>query len=225
MAAKATSGGFEPKAIRPPDGALWSAATSPPSSPRTDPSPSPGAAAPEPKGPPAAAEAKPGESDQGGEKARKGWLRRHPFGAALGVLFLVLAGAAGYIYWDYSAHFESTDDAFIAARQFAIAPQVAGYVTAVPVTDNQHVNKGGVIAEIDQRDYLAALAQAEAQVAGAQAGIHNIDAQIATQDAQIAASQAQVAQAQANLELVEGHLGTRQAARPSGLGDGSARHD
>ena len=157
--------------------------------------------APEPKGPPSAAEAKPGESDQGGEKTRKGWLRRHPVGAALGVLFLVLAGAAGYIYWDYSAHFESTDDAFIAARQFAIAPQVAGYVTAVPVTDNQHVNKGGVIAQIDQRDYLAALAQAEAQVAGAQAGIHNIDAQIATQDAQIAASQAQVAQAQANLEL------------------------
>ena len=157
--------------------------------------------APEPKGPPAAAEAKPAESDQGGEKTRKGWLRRHPIGAALGVLFLVLAGAAGYIYWDYSAHFELTDDAFIAARQFAIAPQVAGYVTAVPVTDNQHVNKGGVIAQIDQRDYLAALAQAEAQVAGAQAGIHNIDAQIATQDAQIAASQAQVAQAQANLEL------------------------
>ena len=159
--------------------------------------------APEPKGPPSAAEAKPGESDQGGEKTPKGWLRRHPIGAALGLLFLVVAGAAGYIYWDYSGHFESTDDAFIAARQFAIAPQVAGYVTAVPVTDNQHVDKGGVIAEIDQRDYLAALAQAEAQVAGAQAGIHNIDAQIVTQDAQIAASQAQVAQAQANLELAQ----------------------
>ena len=60
-----------------------------------------------------------------------------------------------------------------------------------------------MIAEIDQRDYRAALAQAEAQVAGAEAGIHNIDAQIATQDAQIAANQAQVAQAQANLELTQ----------------------
>jgi membrane fusion protein (multidrug efflux system) len=121
--------------------------------------------------------------------------------AGAGLIALLAAGAATYVYWDNSSHFESTDDAFIAARQFAIAPKVPGYVTAVPVTDNQHVNKGDVIARIDQRDYLTALAQAQAQVAGAEAGIHNIDTQIATQDAQIAANQAQVAQAQANMEL------------------------
>ncbi len=155
----------------------------------------------EPKGPPSEPEASPGDLSQAGEKVRTGWLRRHPVAAAFALLFLLVTGTAGYLYWDYSAHFESTDDAFIAARQFAIAPKVAGYVTAVPVTDNQHVNKGGVVAQIDQRDYRAALAQAEAQVAGAEAGIHNIDAQIATQDAQIAANQAQVSQAQANLEL------------------------
>jgi membrane fusion protein, multidrug efflux system len=155
---------------------------------------------------PAEKEAKPNqqpsaEGEQSDKKPSKSWLRRHPLGAVFALLFVVVAGAAGYVYWDYTAHFASTDDAFIAARQFAIAPQVAGYVTAVPVTDNQHVNKGGVVAQIDQRDYRAALAQADAQVAGAQAGIHNIDAQIATQDAQISASQAQVGQAQANLEL------------------------
>ena len=99
-------------------------------------------------------------------KPAQGLLRRHPVLAPVGLIALLLAAAAGYLYWDHSAHFESTDDAFIAARQFAIAPQVAGYVTAVPVTDNQHVDKGGVIAQIDQRDYRAALAQAEAQVAG-----------------------------------------------------------
>ena len=118
----------------------------------------------------------------------------------------------------------STDDAFIAARQFAIAPKVAGYVTAVPVTDNQHVNKGDVIAEIDQRDYRNALAQAEGQVAGAEAGIQSIDAQIATQDAQIAASQAQVTPGAGEPRTLESHVGTRQAARQSGLGDGSAGH-
>jgi len=159
--------------------------------------------APEPKGPPSQAEAKPGELHRAEGKERKNWFRRHPIGAAFGVLFLVLAGVAGYIYWDYSGHFESTDDAFIAARQFAIAPQVAGYVTAVPVTDNQHVDKGAVIAQIDPREYRAALEQANAQVEGAQAGIKNIDAQIATQDAQIAANQALVSQAQANLKLAQ----------------------
>jgi membrane fusion protein, multidrug efflux system len=144
---------------------------------------------------PAAKEEKPSQ------KLRKGFLRRHPVLAPVGLIALLAAGVAGYVYWDSGRHFESTDDAFVAARQFAIAPKVAGYVTAVPVTDNQHVNKGAVIAQIDQRDYLTALAQAQAQVAGAEAGIHNIDTQIATQDAQIAANQAQVAQAQANMEL------------------------
>jgi membrane fusion protein (multidrug efflux system) len=155
---------------------------------------------------PAEKEPKPGQQpaakgEKPGEKPRKGFFRRHPVLAPVGVVALLLAVVAGYLYWDHTSHFESTDDAFIAARQFAIAPQVAGYVTAVPVTDNEHVNKGGVVAQIDQRDYLAALAQAQAQVAGAEAGIRNIDAQIATQDAQIGANQAQVAQAQANMEL------------------------
>ena len=44
---------------------------------------------------------------------------------------------------------------------------------------------GSVIAQIDDRDYRIALAQAEAQVAGAQAAIKNVDAQIDVQQAQI----------------------------------------
>jgi len=143
------------------------------------------------------------QGEQAAEKPRKGWLRRRPIVASLGLIAVLLAGPAGYIYLDNAEHFESTDDAFIAARQFAIAPKVAGYLTAVPVTDNQHVNTGDVIAQIDQRDYRTALAQAEAQVTGAEAGIHSIDTQIATQDAQIAANQAQVSQAQANMDLMK----------------------
>ena len=154
----------------------------------------------EPKAPPSEGEAKPGAPSQTAG-ARKARLRRHPILVPVGLIAVLLAAAAGYLYWEHTSHFESTDDAFIAARQFAIAPQVAGYVTAVPVTDNQHVNKGDTIAQIDQRDFLASLAQAQAQVAGAEAGIRNIDAQISTQDAQIAAAKAQVGQAQANTEL------------------------
>ena len=155
---------------------------------------------------PSEQEAKPGQEPAAKEekpsgKPRKGFLRRRPLITGLALIALITLGAAAYVYWDNSSHFESTDDAFIAARQFAIAPKVAGYVTAVPVTDNQHVNKGDVIAKIDQRDYLTALAQAQAQVTGAEAGIHNVDAQINTQEAQIASAQAQVNQAQANTEL------------------------
>jgi membrane fusion protein (multidrug efflux system) len=84
-------------------------------------------------------------------------------------LLSILVAAGGYLYWDNAAHFESTDDSFIAARQFAVQPKVSGYITTVPVTDNQHVVAGEVIARIDGRDYRIALTQAEAQLAHDQA--------------------------------------------------------
>ena len=137
------------------------------------------------------------------DRGRQGWFRRHPVLVAMGVVCFVLVATAGYLYWDNGRHFETTDDAFIAARQFSIAPKVSGYIAAVPVTDNQHVDAGVVIARIDDRDYRTALAQAQAQVAAAQAGIQNIDAQIAAQQAQIAQNQAQVEQAQAALVFAQ----------------------
>jgi membrane fusion protein, multidrug efflux system len=148
------------------------------------------------------------EDREGHEEVRGGLLRRRPFLFVLGVLPLIVAAAGAYLYLDQAAHFESTDDAFIAARQFAIAPKVAGYVTAVPVSDNQHVAGGDVVARIDDRDYRVALAQATAQVAAAQASIENIDAQLDVQQAQIAANQAQVGQSEATLVFAE-----QQAAR------------
>lgn len=137
-----------------------------------------------------------------------GLLRRRPLVSALGAMLLATMLGGGYLYIDYAEHFQSTDDAFVAARQFPIAPKVAGYITAVPVTDNQHVKAGDVIARIDDRDYRTALAQAEAQVAAAKASIANIDAQLDVQQAQINANQAQVDQTQAALVFAQ-----QQAAR------------
>ena len=134
-----------------------------------------------------------------------GGLSRRKLLGGVGALALLVAVAAGGLYVDYSNHFATTDDAFIAARQFAVAPKVPGYLTSVPVTDNQHVGTGDVIARIDQRDYQVALAQAEAAVAAAQAGIANIDAQIEVQQAQITASETQV-------KLSRGPAGLRAAA-------------
>src|SRR6201987_4343544 len=140
--------------------------------------------------------------DERRDEPYKGMLRRQPFAFVGGLILLFVALPAGYVYWDYAAHFESTDDAFIAARQFTIAPKVPGYLTAVPVTDNEHDVAGQVIARIDDRDYRNALAEAKAQVAAARANIENIDAQIIVQQDQIRANQAQVDQAQPGLGLV-----------------------
>jgi membrane fusion protein, multidrug efflux system len=91
---------------------------------------------------------------------------RRPIASAVVLFISATALAGGYIYWDFASHFEWTDDAFVASRQFAVAPKVSGYITAVPVTDNQHVVAGDLIARIDDRDYRIALEQAQAQVAG-----------------------------------------------------------
>jgi membrane fusion protein, multidrug efflux system len=142
------------------------------------------------------------------KERRTGFLHRRPVISAIGALLLAVTLGSGYVYLDQARHFESTDDAFIAARQSPLAPKVSGYLTSVPVTDNQHVKAGDVIARIDDRDYRTALEQAESQVAAAQANIDNISAQLDVQQVQIAANQAQVDQAQATLVFAE-----QQAAR------------
>jgi membrane fusion protein (multidrug efflux system) len=153
-----------------------------------------------------------GEKDEGPPQKKVPIWRRHPL-ATIGVVVLVIvAGIAGYIYYDYGEHFETTDDAFVAARQSALAPKVTGYVKAVPVTDNEHVRTGDIIAIIDDRDYKAALDQANGQVAQALAGVANAEAQRDVQGAQIDSAKAQLAQANAALVFSQ-----QQAARYTDL--------
>ncbi|HVJ41874.1 MAG TPA: HlyD family secretion protein [Dongiaceae bacterium] len=127
------------------------------------------------------------------------WLkiRSHPL-ITLFILVLVGMGlVATGLWWLHARHFETTDDAFIDARQFAVAPKVQGYIVEVPVTDNQHVEKGAILLRIDDRDYQVATEQAEAAVAAAQASITNIDAQISAQIAQVEQAQSDVKEAEA----------------------------
>jgi membrane fusion protein, multidrug efflux system len=152
------------------------------------------------------------------KRPRRAFLHRRPIVSAIGAVLLAAVLGGGYLYVDYAGRFQSTDDAFIAARQSALAPKVSGYITAVPVTDNEHVVAGDVIARIDDRDYRVALDQAEAQVAAAQANIENIDAQRAVQEAQVNANQAQVDQAQAALVFAQQQAARYQHLEQTGYG-------
>jgi membrane fusion protein, multidrug efflux system len=144
------------------------------------------------------------ERDQAQGADRPGVLRRHPWWFVLGGLAVLALGVAVYFYWLINLHpYETTDDAFVDARSFTVAPKVGGYVVAVPVTDNQHVRAGDMLFQIDPRDYRVALEQAEAQVQAAQASIRNVDAQIEAQKAQVEAAKAQVETAQAALTFAE----------------------
>jgi membrane fusion protein (multidrug efflux system) len=129
-------------------------------------------------------------------------LREHWILATAGACLLLLALVGGVTYWLNVRHYESTDDAFVAARSFAVAAKVGGYVVEVPVTDNQHVNAGDLLARIDERDYKIAVDQASAQVAVAEANIANVQAQIDSQQEQIKEAKAQQ-QAEAQLKFAQ----------------------
>src|SRR5687768_12306607 len=96
----------------------------------------------------------------------------------------VVVVAAGWT-WASSNGRASTDNAYVRGDVTSLAPKVGGYVTAVEVEDNQSVRAGDVLFHIDDRDYRARLAQADANVEAAQARLVNVDAETRLQHALI----------------------------------------
>jgi membrane fusion protein (multidrug efflux system) len=148
----------------------------------------------------------------------RGFVREHKLIVIIGVIVFLAVAIATLIWWLNARHFESTDDAFIDARQFAIAPKVTGYITDVEVTDNQHVAAGAVIAKIDPRDYEVGLEQAKANLAQTEAAISNVDAQIQGQRAQIEQAQAQVTQSLSALQFAQEQYARAQDLVQRGAG-------
>jgi membrane fusion protein (multidrug efflux system) len=146
------------------------------------------------------------------EPKRRNLLRRHPFLSAAAALLIVVVLVAATRWYIASLAYESTDDAFIDSRPVTISSQVNGAIVDVPVTDNQLVAAGAVLARIDDRDYLASLNQAKAQVDQANASIVNDKAQRAEQQAHIGQAAQQVDLAQAALTFAQ-----QQYARYEGL--------
>jgi membrane fusion protein (multidrug efflux system) len=107
---------------------------------------------------------------------------------------LAALGAAwfGHEYWTHGRFIESTDDAYVGGDVTVIAPKVAGFIAQVAVTDNQAVHAGDLLLKIDDRDYRAALAKADAAVAGQQATLANLAAGRRLQEAVIAQAQAEL---------------------------------
>ena len=145
-------------------------------------------------------------------------IKRHPVVAILVALALIGVLVAGVLWWLNARQYENTDDAFIDARPSAISALVAGAITSVPVTDNQIVQAGDLLATIDDRDYQAALAQARAQVAQAEAAIATATAQSTAQQAQIDAAGRQVTEAQAALTFSQEQDARAQQLVKTGAG-------
>jgi membrane fusion protein (multidrug efflux system) len=93
--------------------------------------------------------------------------KRPHWGVLAGLAALVLTGAV--LYWVHSSAHEFTDDAAIEAHVLPVSSKVTGQILEVNVDDNQHVEKGALLARIDPRDYQVKLDQTEAEFAAAKA--------------------------------------------------------
>jgi membrane fusion protein, multidrug efflux system len=81
----------------------------------------------------------------------------------------VVVVVGGLLLWRYLSSYESTDDAQADVHLYPVSARISGYVVTVNVNDNQWVEKGDVLVEIDPTDYQVALAQAQANLANAEA--------------------------------------------------------
>ena len=123
------------------------------------------------------------------------------------VALLVAIVIVALFGWWYESHFVSTDDAFIDTQVLAVSARVPGQVIAVPVTDNQRVSAGTVVARIDPTPYRVALQQALAAQRLAKTGLSEAQANIAVAQAALhqaiatyASTRAQAANAAADLQ-------------------------
>jgi membrane fusion protein (multidrug efflux system) len=141
-------------------------------------------------------------------RSRKRWI----IVAAVVVVFV-----GGIFLWHYFSGFESTDDAQVDVHLYPVSARISGYVQAVHVGDNQYVQEGATLVEIDPEDYQVAVSKAQANLETAEAAARalNIDVPISSVDtasqlkftssdienakAAIAAGEKQVAAAQARI--------------------------
>jgi membrane fusion protein (multidrug efflux system) len=136
------------------------------------------------------------------------------------VLVLLVGGV---FLWRHLSSYESTDDAQADVHLYPVSARISGYVVRVNVDDNQWVQQGTVLVEIDPKDFEVAVAQAQANLDNAEAtaqslnitvpitsvnsssqlkstasGIDNTKAGIIAAERQLTAAHAQVEQAEAN---------------------------
>ncbi|HUC09181.1 MAG TPA: HlyD family secretion protein [Stellaceae bacterium] len=118
----------------------------------------------------------------------------------LAALGLLVAGGIGWFswsWWEVGRFIETTDDAYVGGNVTTLSPHVAGFVSKILVGDNQFVKAGELLIQLDDRDYRADLAHAEAVVQHEAAALANLRAKYDLQQSMIAEAQAKLAADQA----------------------------
>ncbi len=133
--------------------------------------------------------------------------RRSALGNPRVKLFLIIAAVVvvigGIFLWRYFTSYEDTDDAQIDGHIVSVSARVSGHVIKLNVQDNQYVQAGTVLVELDPTDYQTKLAQAKAAyetaLAEAQAAQVNVPVTTVTTTGNLSTAQAEVASARAGI--------------------------
>jgi membrane fusion protein (multidrug efflux system) len=130
---------------------------------------------------------------------------------------LVLLGLGwAFQKWRYAQSHETTENAQVDGHIIPVIAKVGGYVTAVAVLENDSVNAGDLLVQLDSAEYVARVHEAEANLAAAratagtgtstgqaEAQISNATSEQSALDAQIVAAQAGARSAHADLARYE----------------------
>ena len=138
---------------------------------------------------------------------------------AVGIAALIVAAAVGTYYLEFVAPYESTDDAFIDAHVTPIAPQVSGRVEKVLVRDNQFVNAGDVLVQIDPSNYQAKLDQERANFSSAKSRLGQANAQLSVDQAKVQQETANVVAAEAEAKRADADSKRYRAIGTSGVSE------
>ena len=133
---------------------------------------------------------------------RKSSARRYFVGGALIAVLAVAVPYAVRAFAFFQSH-EETDDAQADGHISPVLARVSGYVAAVDVSDNQHVNAGEALLEIDPREL-------DLKVAEAEAALRNARAEEATASASLGSAHAAVSTAGDHVTTAE--IRSRKAA-------------
>ena len=118
-------------------------------------------------------------------------------------LAVLVAVTRNWNSWE-GGHLEQvTDDAYVRGDLTPLSTKVAGIVQTVAVSDYQQVHKGDLIVALEDNDYQAQVAQANAAVEAARAAIENNLRQRQLEDARIDKALAGIDQAKAQIEAAQ----------------------
>jgi membrane fusion protein, multidrug efflux system len=120
-----------------------------------------------------------------------------------GLVVVAVLGTAALLYYLRGRSFEETDDAQIDGNITSLGPRVVGTVTATHVVENQAVQVGDVLVEVDPTDLAVAVVQAKAAVAQAEAQLQAEDPSVSITEtsntAAVAGASSELASASAGL--------------------------